>query len=304
MSKRNLLNLILLVFIAILATIVIYEPGKNVAAKPPTLTNLNKKDIKQIKITRHVAHGTSLLEQEIELEKTSDGWKMTKPYAVPANSFRIDSILEILSTVSYSQNSLQDLNLGTFGLEKPAATITFNNNVSLVFGHNKSLKNHRYIQIDSTLHLTPDTFFYQLAAKSESYINHKVLPKNRKITKLILPSVSLEKINGLWINKGISKSKRKNKVEKEELSADSANQLIDEWQLSQAYDVNKIFSKIKYSKDVTLHFDDGEIIHFNIEKNKKSFNLINISNRVRYILSKDRASKLLNLSPINEDKKE
>lgn len=301
MSKRNLLNLILLAFIALLAAIVIYEPGKSVAAKLPTLTNLNKKDIKQIKITRH---GADLPEQEIKLEKTSEGWKMTKPYAVSANSFRIDSILEILSTVSFSQNRLQNLNLNTFGLAKPAATITFNNNVSLVFGHNKSLKNHRYIQIGSTLHLTPDTFFYQLAAKSESYVDHKVLPKNRTITKLILPKINLEKINGLWIHKRTNKEINKNIVEKEELSADSANQLIDEWQLSQAYDVNKIFSKIKYRKDIAIHFDNGEIIHFNIEKNKKSFNLINISNRVRYILSKDRESKLLSLSPVNENKNE
>lgn len=291
MSKRNLLNLILLAFIAILAAIVVYEPGKDVATKPLLLTNLDKKDIRQIKITRH---GADLPEQEVKLEKTSDGWKMTKPYAVSANSFRINSILEILSTVSYSQNSLQNLNLDTFGLAKPAATITFNNNVSLVFGHNKSLKNHRYIQIDSTLHLTPDTFFYQLAAKSESYIDHKILPKNRKITKLTLPKISLEKINGIWGNK----------AGKEELSADSTNQLIDEWQLSQAYDVNKTFAKIKYRKDITIHLNDGEIIHFNIENNKKSFNLINISNRVRYILSKDRENKLLSLSPVNQDKNE
>ena len=302
MSKRNLLNLILLAFIAILVALVIYEPGKNVAAKPPTLTNLDKKDITQIKITRRVADDADLREQEIEIEKTSNGWEMIKPYAVSANSFRIDSILEILSTVSYSQNSLKNLNLDTFGLDKPEATITFNNNVSLIFGHNKSLKNHRYIQIGSTLHLTPDTFFYQLTAKSESYVDHKVLPKNRKIIKLTLPTISLEKINGLWVYKKIDE--RKSKVEKEDLSADSTNQLIDEWQLSQAYDVNKIFSKIKYREDISIHLDNGEIIHFNIEKNNKSFNLINISSRVRYILSKDRANKLLSLSPVNEDKKE
>ena len=41
MSKRNLLNLILLVFTLALVAIVVTEPGKEQATKPPTLTTLN-----------------------------------------------------------------------------------------------------------------------------------------------------------------------------------------------------------------------------------------------------------------------
>lgn len=291
MSKRNLINLILLAIIIALVAIVIYKPGKDAAQPLPTLTSLNKNDIQHIKITRKSKIPS---EQEMEFKKTDNGWVMIKPYTVAANTFRINSILEILTTTSFSQNNLSGLDLATFGLAKPVATITFNNKTSLVFGHNKTLKNHRYIKIGPTLHLTTDTFLYQLAAKAESYIDHKLLPENKTLIKLSLPDITLEKVNGKW----------KSSINTDRFSADATNQLIEEWQLSQAYDVNKTKAKIKYRKDIAAYFNTGEVIYFNIENNKSSFNLINLTNRVRYILSADRKNKLLNLSSAHKNKPE
>ena len=291
MSKRNLLNLALLILIIALITIVIYKPGKDAAIKPPTLTTLDKSNITHLKINRHSVDSA---EKEVEFKKTSDGWVMLKPYSLPANTFRIDSILEILSTVSYSQNNLEKLDLTTFGLTKPLATITFNNKTRLHFGHNKSLKNHRYIQIGSILHLTADTFFYQLAAKPESYINHKVLNKKHKIIKLKLPTISLEKTKDSW--QVTPKQKR--------FSMDAVNKLINEWQLSQAYDVNKIKPNRKNKADIIISLDNNTNINFKIENSKSSFNLINLNTGVRYILSSDRKDKLLTLSDVHQEKQE
>lgn len=286
MSKRNLINLSLLILIVVLLAVTIYEPGKDVATKPPTLTSLDKILISQIKITRHDADAT---EKDVEFNKTNNGWVMLKPYSAPANTFRIDSILELLSTISFSQNNLSNLDLNTFGLKEPLVTIKFNDKLSLIFGHNKSLKNHRYIQIGATLHLTSDTFFYQLGAKSESYINHKLLDKKYKIVKLTLPSLQLEKINDKWkIDPNI-----------DGLSTDSINQLIDEWQLSQAYDVNKLKPSSIRKADIIVTLDNNEKIHFKIEKRKDSFNLINLAAGIRYLLSSDRENKLLKLSSVN-----
>lgn len=199
-------------------------------------------------------------------------------------------MLELLSTASFSQNDLSKLNKKTFGLDKPRATISFNN-TTIIFGHNKSLKNHRYIQIGSTLHLVADTFFYQISAKAESYLSHKLLPAKSKITKLDLPDMTLVKENGKW-----------NLTPKvDDVSADSVNQLISEWQLSQAYDINKIKPEPDSKPDIIIQLDNNNKLYFKIEKNKSSFNLINIQSGIRYILSADRKDKLLKLSSINQD---
>lgn len=285
MSKRNLLNLILLVFILALIALVVFEPGKKAPLTPPTLTTLNVSDIQQVSINRPNARAD---EQNIVFEKIAAGWMLVKPYQQAANTFRIESILKLLSAVSFSQNNLANLNPNQFGLVNPQATITFNNNTTMVFGNNKSLKHHRYVKIGSTLHLVADTFLYQLTAKAESYIDHKVLPEKSKIIKLSLPDLQLVQIDGTW---DVT-------PKADNFSADSANQLISEWQLSQAYDLNIVKPQPKEKADISIHLANEKVIRFKIKDNKEHFNLVNIDSGISYLLAKDRSNKLLNLSGI------
>lgn len=283
MSKRNLLNLVLLIFVALLITLVIFEPGKESVVTPNTLTKLKVDDIQHIRIKRPN-------EQAIELFKNLDGWQMSHPYRQSANAFRVESILKLLGAVSLSQNSLINLNPIEFGLKKPLATITFNDDISFEFGHNKSLNHHRYVKIGSTLHLIADTFYYQLAANSESFINHKLLPEKSKIKKLILPTVKLEQTDGKW-----------NVTPKNDFSTDSVNQLIDEWQLSQAYDIAIDKKSNKLNADVKIYFKKRTPLFFKISESQNSFNLTNVESGIRYILSSDRKDKLLKISPTIDD---
>jgi hypothetical protein len=181
---------------------------------------------------------------------------------------------------------LENLNHEQFGLIHPQATITFNNKTTIVFGNNKSLKHHRYVKMGSTLHMITDTFLYQLTAKAESYINHKLLPDKSKIIKLSLPNIQLIQTDGKW----------EVTPKKDNFSADSANQLISEWQLSQAYDLNVVKPQPKTKADISIHLDNDKNIRFKIKDNKDNFNLINIDSGISYILAKDRSNKLLNLS--------
>jgi len=283
MSKRNLLNLSLLLFVVLLVVLVIFEPGKEETIIPNILTKLKSDNIQHIRIKRQN-------EPAIELFKNENGWQMSQPYQQSANAFRIASILKLLNAISLSQNSLVDLNPFEFGLKKPLVTITFNNDVSIEFGHNKSLNHHRYVKIGSTLHLIADTFYYQLAANSESFINHKLLPEKSKIKKIILPTAELEQIDGKW-----------NITPKNDFSADVINQFIDEWQLSQAYDIaiDKKYNRL--NADVKIYFKKRAPLFFNISKDQNSFNLTNVENGIRYSLSSDREDKLLKISPITDD---
>lgn len=284
MSKRNLFNLFLFVFILILIVFVIYEPGKQAAFIPPTLTPLKENEITFIKISRN--------NEDVEFKKIDSEWIMIKPYAISANSFRLQSILKLASTVSLSQNNLTKLNLETFGLDSPKASITFNK-TTIYFGHNKSLNYHRYIKIDNILHMIKDTFYYQLTAKADSFISHKLIPTKKKIIKLILPALKLENINGKW----------KVKPKEESFTADSVTQIINEWKLSQAIDVKKIVINKTIPADIIIKFNDKTTYLFKIEKNDNNFLLTNITTGVQYTFSSDRKDKLLKLSGINQDDK-
>lgn len=288
MLKRNLLNLILFIIIIVLVIFVIYEPKSNDLPPPPTLTNLKSSDIKHLTINRPFA---AIPERQIEFEKTQDGWMMLKPHSMPANIFRIESILKILSTVSFSQNDLTQLNEEKFGLNKSKVTLTFNKNTALVFGHNKSLKNHRYINIANTLHLISDTFFYQLGEKSDSYVSHQLISEQRNIKSIHLPNITLRLVDGRWLSNATHKK----------YTADSINLLIKEWKLSQAYDLNIVKIKKDAKADIKILLDDGSKLNFIVEKTNKIFNLINIKSGIRYIFSPERKNKLLTIPTTNEN---
>ena len=277
MNTRNVLNLGLLVFILVLVLLVVIEPGKNGTIIPTKLTTLQENNIKHILIQ----HSNSDI--PVELKKENGQWLMLQPYQLTANQFRIGSINKLLSAVSLSQNDLNQLDEKNFGLNKPSATITFNKKLHIVFGHNKSLENHRYVKINSTLHMIADTFYYQLIANAESFIDHKLLPEKSKITQITLPTFKMKNNEGEWSANPAP----------ENFSVDKANKLINEWQLSQAYDVTVNPANKTTSADVTIEFANKPTLRFKIKETKDKFTLSNIDNGVSYILTPERKNKLL-----------
>lgn len=281
MTSRNLLNVGLLFFITVLIALLVYEPGKEKSVTPPSLTSLQASEISHLKI--------KINNKELEFNKTATGWMMLKPFQLAANTFRIDSVLKLLSAVSLSKNNMETLKPKEFGLDHPAAIVTFNNDTVIKFGNNNSLKHHRYVQIKSDLHMIADTFYYQLAAKAESFIDHQLIPKDQKITQLVLPGLSLTKDDANWNLKPVPAH----------FSMDSVNQLIDEWQLSQAYDIayhkNKINSQAGAKSDISIRLGNNKMMRFNIEKSADDFSLLNLDTGIQYVLSKDRREKLLKL---------
>ena len=89
MSKRNLLNLGLLLFIGVLVLLVIYEPGIETPKESPSLLDTDREAIKQIHIERQG-------QETVELVRNESGkWLLTAPLSIDANDFRITSLLRI-----------------------------------------------------------------------------------------------------------------------------------------------------------------------------------------------------------------
>ncbi len=288
MSKRNLLNLSLLLTVIGLVLLVIYEPGKQKPIALPELTTVKASDINHIEIDRHNAAAS---QKKIVLEKTDQGWLMQQPWQLPANPYRIEAMLKLLSAVSLSQNDLGKLNPANFGLAKPVLSVKFND-TQIDFGHNKSLNYNRYLRIGSTLHMIEDRYYYQLVAKAEAYLDYRLLPEKAAMTLLDLPQLRLYRKESSWKVEPTNKN----------FSADALNKLVDEWKLSQAFDIQKIASEKNLHPDITIEFENGNRYRFKIESGKQKFNLVDIDRGLRFMLSADRKEKLLHAATNKDDK--
>lgn len=271
MASRLWLNLALLLLVAILIIIVIYEPGKQPAASPPPLTQLTPAAITHIHIKR-------LTGKDIELVKETNGqWWMHKPYHLPANDFRTQSLLRLAETESLSSHPLDGLDAATYGLDQPRAIVTFNRNTQISFGETEPLRQTRYVQIGDRLHTIVDTFYYQAAANPKTYLNYALLPPTANIIKLVLPDLRLILQEGQW----------QRTPPHPHLSADASIELINNWRHAQALELRA--SEVKDTQsDVEIYFaDQPEPVRFKLLQTEDETSLIRLDVGLQYVIAND-----------------
>ena len=278
MSSRNILNLVLLVVVIALIAIVIYEPGITPDPANPRLTSLKQVDINHIYIKRDT-------DEDVELEKINGTWQMLKPYPVLAHNFRVDTIIRLCEAESHSQHDLTNLDKKKFGLDKPKAIVTFNKQQQILFGENEPLRQQRYVQIDNTLHTITDSFYYQVASRVSTFIDHGLLAKDSAITKLELPGFTAELKDGKW----------QVSPQPENFSADAVTELINHWRNTQAIEIDKA-DKTLPGQVIMIHTKDKPTVSFTIVKNDTGIALVRNDIGLAYNISEDNFKKLTSLS--------
>jgi hypothetical protein len=279
MTSRLWLNLALLLLAVILVSIVIYEPGKEPATTPSPLTQLTPAEINHIHINRTTG-------KDIELVKETSGqWWMHNPYYLPANEFRIQSLLRLAAAESLSSHNLAELQPVTYGLDQPRAIVTFNRNTQIRFGDTEPLQQRRYVQVGDQLHTIVDTFYYQAAANPTIYLNHALLPPSAKIIKLVLPDLQLLFKEGQW----------QRIPSHTDYSADASIELINSWRYAQAVELRT--TEIKDGKaDIEVYLaDQPEPIRFKLLQTEDETILLRLGLGLQYVITKDLTTKLLTL---------
>jgi len=283
MSKRNLLNLGLLLLIGVLVLLVIYEPGIDTPKENPRLLNIDRDAVKQIRIERQGQDTVELVRDE------SDKWQLTTPLAIGASDFRISSLLRITEQKSLGNYPADSERLARFGLEKPRATLTLNNKITIAFGDNTQLDQRRYVQIGDRVHLVSDTLYYHLIGAYTTFIRQELLPEGSSINALTLPELTVRWQEDRW------------NVEPrpDEFSADQVTRLIDAWKLASAVQVKPYDGK--EGESITLELKDKEApIAFLLTARTPDLVLARPELGIQYHLAESSGVELLKLPDLEE----
>ena len=283
MASRLWLNLALLLLLGILVLVVVYEPGKEVEPPPTRLTQLTTDMVTHVYLKRETG-------QDIELVKEPDGtWWMHNPYYLPANDFRVQSLLRLTQTESLSSHPLKELQTSTYGLDKPRAIVTFDRTEQIKFGDTEPLQQRRYVQAGDQLHTIVDTFYYQAASSPTSYLAYSLLPPGADIVKLVLPDLQLIIEGGKW----------QRTPQHTELSADASIELIDHWQHSQALKLRP--TEVKDGKaDIEVYIkNQADPIRFKLLQTENEISLIRLGMGLQYHIADDVYQRLITL-PVAE----
>jgi len=242
MQSRSLLNIALFLVVVLLAAYIYDTDRKEQASsKSEQLTQLSADEVTQINIHHNQRH--------IELRWEDDKWHMLQPINVTANSFRIDTLLNMLNTVSHAAYSTADLALDKYGISNASTSISFND-VNIEFGIVNPINNYRYVRINDTVHLIDDHFYPLLSSQIGTLVARELIDDDAIIDKLVLPQQTLYRDEySLWHSS-------------DNTDPDAISETLHHWQNSQAFGVHNYMQRESLA-DISVYLaGDSEPVQF------------------------------------------
>jgi len=276
MSRRNLLNLALLLLLAVLVTLALYEPGIEPPPQPSPVSDLTPEQISLITIQR-------TQQPPITLQKKADGWWLTEP-ALPAREGLVQAILQLAGETSQTHYPLAGLDLAALGLEDPRLCIQLNQQ-SFCFGSRTPLEQLRYLQHGEQVHLITDTLSHRLTNQPSDYVSLRLLPETSRISAIQLPELFLQQSDQGW----------QLQPSHEELSGDAPQQLVDAWQQARALTVAP-YQPQPAEEQINIVLENGETITFDLLHSEPELVLARPALGIQYHLSEGSLQRLTRLS--------
>jgi hypothetical protein len=223
MQSRTLLNIGLLLLVIVLAVYMyMTDQQQQDAAESEQLTQLSTDEVTRI-VIRHNQRQTIL-------DKQNDKWRMLQPVNIDANSFRIDTILKMLNTVSHAAYPAAGLEAEKYGLSATSTSVTFNV-TRIDFGIVNPINNYRYVRVADTIHLIDDHFYPLLSSQTGTLVARELIPADAEIEKIELPELTLYRDeNNHWRSSDNS-------------DPDAVNETLYHWKNAQAFGVHNYMQR-------------------------------------------------------------
>lgn len=224
---RTWINIGLFVFL-ILVFYLAYQKNNNDQGIT-RLSSLTLSEINEIRIPRDDNHS-------IIFKKNNNIWYMTRPYQLKAHQFRINTLLSLTQQPVQKSYPVESLNLKDYALDKPRASIFFNN-TKVSFGSTNPVNKLRYLLTENKLILSADKIYPLVSAQASSFIDLSLLPDDFNINKIITPNTEVFYSNGQWISTGETP-----------LSADQIQTLLQHWRSAKAFAIHRYLARKKLGK--------------------------------------------------------
>ena len=243
LSRRMLINFLLLVLIVIFTYLGNRYGAKTGYQPENSITNLKPENIQTVAI--------QTADNNLTLTRKGSQWYFEKPFRWPANSITLERLISIVNNETESKLAAAETDLGPLGLQFPGAIMTLNN-TRILFGATNNIGKRRYIMVGSSVFLLPDLHLHFINQGIGGLIDRRLLPRSIPINLLKLAGLSLVKNeDGEW------HSNTPGNVE-----ADRLNQLINNWQTLDAGSI-KIYNKNEIPlQKIIAGLEDGSQIEF------------------------------------------
>jgi hypothetical protein len=279
-SPRTWLNLALAAAVLVLAAVALLQPGIERTPEAPRLTDLAPASVTRVRIDRQD-------QPAVVLEKRDGSWYLTEPLALPANGFRIQTLLEVLESRVDRPVDTGAVELSRLGLDPPRATLTLDD-LRIDFGDTESLSGRRYVRVAERVSLLFDRFYHQLAGPAAGFVSLHPLGAAVEPEVIELPDLTLRREGGRW----------RAEPDDGRQDADAIAQMVEAWTHSQAITVRAHEPPAGEVKTVTVTLRGGDApLRFAVEETPSALVLARPDVGVQYHLPLEAADRMLRLAP-------
>ena len=281
MGKRSWFNFALLLFVALLAALVYFEPGKE-QQQGILLTALDAEAVRQISVER--------AQDSIVLQKQAGHWLLQAPVVVPAKLIYVQQLLEMLSQQSVQRYPAEGLDLSKYGLQPPQARLVVDG-VELAFGRINPLNSRLYVMVDNVIHMVAANDISLLGEPWHNYVSTALFNVNDELQSLLVPGLGrLDRGAEGWLFDGVIVPD----------SADQLQVLVDAWSHAQALQVRPM-TDAAAPETVVVRLASGAAINFTLIAAEEELVLQRRELGLEYVFDATQKSRLLQLlQPIDE----
>lgn len=279
LQSRNRLNLALLAAVGILAALAWFRPGTQPALPGQPLSSVSAAGAHEIRI--NPADQPSLV-----FQKDGAEWRMTEPFALPADDYQLQTLLETLDGARAEPVTGAGTELAAYGLDKPLLRLRVDGR-DYLFGGEQPVSRARYLLAEGKLWVADDELFSRAAHDAYWWLDKRLLPAGARVVALQLPRATLSRgKDGRW----------RLAPADDRISADAIQGLVDRWQETRAMSVEPL-DKLPAEGEVAVALAGvAEPLRFVILKDPDYLVLARPDLKLEYQLDPALRSSLLDLT--------
>ena len=272
MQRKLIINLILIG--AIIGLSVFLVNTRTVPVNPVVpLTSIAPQSIQTILIKRAG-------KPDLSFRKSNAIWLMTAPLEARANDNRINAMLQLLQTPSFTRMQAVRQDLSRLGLATPAVVLRENNH-EFLFGTTSPLEGRRYVMTNGTIHLIPDGLFPQLQQGATFFVSPRLLPETTLLQDISLPGYHLSYVNHAWQS-----------AEDPDLNSAALERLAAAWLAATAINT-AVLEPAPSQGEVRITTRNGESMRFEILQREPLLKLARTDLNISYTMPAGAARALL-----------
>jgi hypothetical protein len=276
--------------------LVVVALGMWIAYKPTTspgeahaVSELKPAEVQRIRLQRvarseaaaskHAAAAPSPSEMRVELERRADGWYMTVPFAARADLLQVDRLLAILDARSVARYAATDL--ARYGLDKPLATVTLNDEI-FSYGGVNTMTREQYVHVRGSVYAVPLAQRTAVPRDAESLVSRALFGPNEVPVRFELESFTASLEDGKWTISPVG----------DDAGPDERNAWVAAWRQASAIQATAHDGR-KPLRDVAVALQDGRTITIGILQREPELVLLRSDERIQYHFVADTAKRLL-----------